>query len=335
MVGMTDVELENLSRSRLLGNGWSVWAAWESERTSYGKTFREKLRYPSFLPLFFSSDHYVDMLTSIRSNEILPTYPLYFSWNYKKCKILRDQFKVNALHIEHPWVSYRQKYFPRHSQTGVGTLLFWPHSHGGLKVNIDFNLVKKEIEKIPQSFHPLSICVSALDVDMGIHKKLRALGYPIYTAGNVLSQKFVDRFYSLLNNFRYAGGFYIGSHIYYCHEFGVPYIALDYKIVNLESVNDEIIPDGSFDFIAKDYPDEVQREIFESWYNTLKQFSNEVSNEQLEFARQQLGCYSTTEVHQIRKIVYYELLRHAHRIPMLYFNFFKDKKIKLKTKVNN
>ena len=170
---------------------------------------------------------------------------------------------------------------------------------------------------------------------MGIHKKLRALGYPIYTAGNVLSQKFVDRFYSLLNNFRYAGGFYIGSHIYYCHEFGVPYIALDYKIVNLESVNDEIIPDGSFDFIAKDYPDEVQREIFESWYDTLKQFSNEVSNEQLEFARQQLGCYSTTEVHQIRKIVYYELLRHAHRIPMLYFNFFKDKKIKLKTKVNN
>jgi len=270
------------------------------------------------------------MLTSIRSNEISPTYPLYFSWNAKKCKILRDQFKVNAVHIEHPWVSYRRKYFPLHSQSGIGTLLFWPHSHGNLKVNIDFNLVKKEIEKIPESFHPLSICISALDVDMGIHKKLRTLGYPIYTAGNVLSQKFVDRFYSLLNSFRYAGGFYIGSHIYYCHEFGVPYIALDHKIVNLESVNDEIIPDGNFDFIAKDYPDEGQREIFESWFESLKHFSSEVSIEQLEFAKEQLGCYATTEVHQIRKMVYYELFRCAVKIPMLYVNYFRDKILKLK-----
>jgi hypothetical protein len=195
-------------------------------------------------------------------------------------------------------------------------------------VNIDFDLLRKEIEKIPQIFHPLSICISALDVNMGIHTKLRELGYPIYSVGNVISQQFVDRFYSLLNNFRYAGGFYPGSHIYYCHEFGVPYIAMDYKIANLESVGDEIIADGSFDFIAKDYPDETQRGIFESWYDSLRQYSCVVSDEQLEFAKEQLGCYSTTKVRQARIYVYLELLKHAHKIPALYFKYFKDKFLK-------
>ena len=152
--GMSDAELEDLSGGKFFENGKSIWATWESERTSFGKTFRKMFRYPSFLPLFFSSDHYVDMLTSIRPNEVQPIYPLYFSWNYKKCKILRDQFKVNAVHIEHPWMSYRRKHFPEHSKAGNGTLLFWPHSHGSLKVNVDFDLLRKELGKIPQIFHP-------------------------------------------------------------------------------------------------------------------------------------------------------------------------------------
>ncbi len=328
MLGMTDVELEDISRSRLFGNGWSAWATWESERTSYGKTFRKMLRYPSFLPLFFSSDHYVDMLTSFRANEAQPTYPLYFSWNYSKCEILKDQFNVNAIHIEHPWMPYRRRHFPEHRKTGSGTLLFWPHSHDRLKVSIDFGLLSKELQEIPQSFHPLSICISALDVNMGIHKKLRELGLPLYSVGSVTSQKFVDRFYSLLNNFRCAGGFYPGSHIHYCHEFGVPYIALDYKLVKTESIGDEFINDGAYDFVAKDYPDEIQRNIFDSWYNSLKQYSDIVSDEQSEFSKKQLGCFSTTEVKHVRKLVYQELIRYAHTIPILYLNFFKNKLVK-------
>ena len=322
---MTDGELEEISKSGVFSNGRSIWATWESERTSFGKTFRKLIHYPSFLPLFFSSDHYVDMLTSYRSNEAEPTYPLYFTWNENKCQILRDKYHVNAVHIEHPWMAYRRKRFPEHSVSGEGTLIFWPHSHGNLKVEIDLGVVKNYLENIPMQFHPIAICVSSLDIDMGIHNKLRQLGYPIYSAGNILSQSFVDRFYTLLNNFRYAGGFYLGSHIYYCLEFGIPYIAMDYTLVTLESKGIAEIPDGIYDFISKDYPDIAQREIFDSWYASLKNYSTTVTVEQMEFARRNLGSFSTTTIREIRILAYRELFRNAFKIPKLYYDYFKKK----------
>ena len=321
MQGMCDRQLETLSRRRIIENGKSVWAAWESERTSFGKTFRRMIKYPSFLPLFFSSDHYVDMLTSYRPNEARPMYSLYFTWNQDKCSILREQYKVNAFHIEHPWMHYRRKKYPKHSQTGIGTLIFWPHSHGSLNVKVNFDAVKKEFEKLPSMYHPLSICVSSLDVQIGLHKQLRQLGYPLYTIGNVSSQNFVDRFYTTLNQFRFAGGFYLGSHIYYCHEFEVPYIAMDYSVVELESRGNDGIPDGTFDFLNKDYPEESQRHIFDTWYSSLMEYSESVTEKQLLFARENLGCFAATSLMEIRLHVFRALLVNAYKIPLIYISY--------------
>ena len=318
MFGMSDYQLEKLSKPRILENGRSAWATWESERTSFGKTFRKLIRYPSFLPLFFSSDHYVDMLTSYRSNESNPTYSIYFTWNEKKSEILRKVFDVDAYHVEHPWLHYRRRNFPVHSQSGTGTLIFWPHSHDNLNVSIDFNLVTRELSNLPSQYHPLAVCISSHDVKAGLHKKLRILGLPIYTAGNINSQQFVDRFYTLLDEFKYAGGFYLGSHIYYCQEYGVPYVALDYNIVEMESKANDGIPDGKFDFIAKDYPDPYQRSLFDTWYSSLKEHSETVSDEQMEFAKINLGCYSTTSIRKIRLLVYRALLFNCYKIPLIY-----------------
>jgi hypothetical protein len=321
MLGMNDYQLETLSLRRISENGRSVWATWESERTSFGKTFRRLIRYPSFLPLFFSSDHYVDMLTSYRSNEANPSYRLYFTWNKAKCIILREQHKVNAHHIEHPWMRYRREKYPRHSQTGIGTLIFWPHSHGSLNVKVDFEAVKKEFEKIPIMYHPLSICVSSLDVQNGLHRELRQLGYPLHTIGNVSSQNFVDRFYTTLNQFRFAGGFYPGSHIYYCHEFGVPYIALDYRVVEMQSIGNDGIPDGTFDFLSKDYPDENQKRIFETWYSSLMEYSEFVTEKQMLFARENLGCFATTSLSKIQFLAYRALLFNGIKMPLIYITY--------------
>ena len=338
LCGHSDLQILELSKNRPIRNGLSVWATWESERTSFGKTFRKMIRYPRFLPLFFSSDHYVDMLTSYRENEANPTYPLYLTWNKEKCFKLRNDYKVDAIHVQHPWIPYRRKKFSARNKESNGTLLFWPHSSQHLKVQLDMEKVKQVLSGIPEKYRPISICISAHDVNLGLLPNLRTLNYPIYSVGNVQDQRFVDRFYTLVNNFRFSAGFFPGSHIYYLHEFGIPYLAFDYSVVTMSSHGSTAIKDGVFDLLAKDYPEEQERKIFDDWYAKMREFADEVSNDQLVFALNQLGCDSEISDNELRKKVYKQLVKNLHLIPGIYLRnviaflksllVFHDKKIK-------
>ena len=323
LCGYSDLQLQKLSKNRPSRNGLSVWATWESERTSFGKTFRKMIGYPRFLPLFFSSDHYVDMLTSYRENEANPTYPLYLTWNKEKCTKLRNDYSVDAVHVQHPWISYRRKKFSVRNKESNGTLLFWPHSSEHLIVQLDIDKVKQVLAGIPEKYKPVSICISAHDIQFGLLQKIRTLNYPIYTVGNVQDQRFVDKFYTLINNFQFAAGFFPGSHVYYLHEFGIPYLAFDPSLVRTYSLGSMAIEDGEFDLIAKDYPDVNQRKIFDTWFEQMQNYSDSVSIEQMEFAAEQLGCKSSTSIWRVRKLVYMALLKNVHKIPGLYLVHFR------------
>lgn len=325
--GYTDSWLNKLSRNRPFRNGFSVWAAWESERTSFGKTFRKQISYPRFLPLFFCSDHYVDMLTSFRENEANPTYPLYFSWNREKCLKLRSLYGVNAVHVQHPWIPYRRKKYKYRNHDAKGTLVFWPHSSEQLTVQIDMERVEEQLSRIPEKYEPLSICISAHDVQLGLLPKIRRLNYPIFTVGNLQDQRFVDRFYQLVNNFKYSAGFYPGSHIYYLHEFGIPYLALDYSHVTMTSHGNPAFVDGKIDLLAKDYPDSIQRKAFEDWYKKMQDYSDEVTSDQMAFALEQLGCNSSTTRAEMRDLAYSALLENVLTTPKLYARYIWRKVI--------
>lgn len=313
-VGYSDSQLVELSRNRPFRNGFSVWAAWESERTSFGKTFRKQIGYPRFLPLYFCSDHYVDMLSSFRENEAKPKYPLYLSWNKQKCGYLKSVHGVNAVHVQHPWIPYRRKKYPDRNKNARGTLLFWPHSSENLTVKVDIDKAEMALSGLPERYKPISICVSSHDVQLGLIPELRKLNYAIVSVGNVQDQRFVDRFYKLVNNFKYSAGFFPGSHVYYLHEFGIPYLALDYALVTM-----------SVDLLAKDYPDINQREIFENWYNSMKGYTEEVTPDQMAFALEQLGCNSNTTRPELRRLTYCALRKNIHKLPILYFRYFFEK----------
>jgi hypothetical protein len=328
--GQSDHQLIELSKNRRGRNGFSVWATWESERTSFGKTFRKLIKYPRFLPLFFSSDHSVDMLTSYRENEANPSYPLYLTWNKEKCSKLRNDYGVDAIHVRHPWISYRNRKFSVRNKEANGTLLFWPHSSEHLIVQLDMEKVKQVLSGIPERYKPISICISAHDVKLGLLPNIRTLNYPIYTVGNVQDQRFVDRFYTLVNNFRFSAGFFPGSHIYYLHEFGIPYLAFDYSVVTMSSHGSTAIADGVFDLLAKDYPEEHERKIFDDWYARMREFSDEVSEDQMTFALKQLGFDSDISDIELRKKVYKQLAKNFRSIPKMYFytvlQIVRDKK---------
>lgn len=316
--GMTDNQLEKLAKNKKWENGKSPWAFWESERTSFGKTFRWLAKYPSFLPLFFSSDHYVYPSLMCRSNETSPEVDLYVSWNKAKVNILKNKYNKKAIHLTHPWLSWRKRKYPNGRTSESGTILFWPHSHPTLDVHVDFDLLIKKIENLPSTYKPLTIMMSSHDIEAKSHYEIRRLGYPIVTAGALTSQKFIDRFYKIISNFRYAVGLDASTQAFYCLEFGIPYLLIADDSVALESLGSPDRKKGFYDWLSLDFPDENEKTRYLNWYNSLKNYVSHPTESQIEFVQEQLGVNSETSRIKFATIVWWQLFLNLHKIPRLW-----------------
>lgn len=318
-VGMTNYELEYFSKNRKIKNGISPWAFWESERNSFGKTFRLEARYPKFLPLFFSSDHGVTPGTAFEANEKFTTSKLYFSWNKNKVKILRESFNVNAVHCKNPWIAWRRKHFPKKSQNSNGTLLFWPHLHETVIPQIDLKSIKIALDSLPEFYKPIKIMLSSHDVNANSHIKLRDLDLPLITAGSIMSQNFVDNFYYILRNFNFGAGFTWGSHVFYCLEFGIPFKIFAEDSVKYKSLGTPEIPSGFYDHTAIRFPDPVEKKEFDRFMDNLKISKNYISELETNYALEQLGLFSGLGKKDFTWLVWSQLLLNFPKIPYLWF----------------
>jgi hypothetical protein len=161
--------------------------------------------------------------------------------------------------------------------------------------------------------------MSAHDINKGEHLKVRGLGFPIVTTGSLNSQKFVDRFYELVRQFNYAAGVYHGSQVYYCLDFGLPFLILADGSLKLESLSGADTPAGFYDGVSVDYPDLEEREVYLEWFNSLKIQNYAVTESQLKFVREQMGYSASISRFRFAVLVWLQLFRHMHLIPSLWW----------------
>jgi hypothetical protein len=316
-LGMSDEQLESLSKTRRISMGLSPWATFESERTSFGRLFRRRALYPAFLPLMISSDHYVSPLTVLRDNESHSGQGAYFSWNRTKVHRLQAA-GVNAYHTVHPWMAWRRKHFHR-AEVTRGTIVFWPHSHQTLTPEIDESEFIARLLGLPEDFHPFTLCISSHDIDKGLHRVLRRFDIPIVTAGDIKSQSFVQRFYHLLEEAKYAAGPNVGSQTFYCLEAGIPYRLVGEDLFSIRVIE----PDGGlgarYDDISVDFPEPEERERFLEFRNSLALDVVKVTDEQFVIARSNLGLDSEMSRFQFSCVVWGEAVRNFPSLIRLWF----------------
>lgn len=242
--GYSDERLEELSHlQERFEAGVAPWIHWESENSSFGKTLRKWAFYPSWLPIYASSDHGVHWESRCWPNELDAKSEVFFTWNSKKNRLMRTLHNKRSYHIPHPWVYYRKKNFSQASSERRGTLAFFAHSNANTTPNyVDLDTYMDSLRALPDKYQPVVLCLSFHDIAKGLHKTLRKYGFPIITAGTTNSQKFVDRFYSMIMQFNYATSANVGSHTFYILEAGVPFFLMgdnpEYHIQGSKSVRD-------------------------------------------------------------------------------------------------
>ena len=326
---MQDDELETLSVRPRPEYGLSPWACFASERTSFGREFRRRALYPSWLPLFFNSDHYVDTQSGLRANELGEGrnsfgYGIFLTWNPRKYQLFDSVGAIQAVHVKHPWLSAKARRnldFADVSSERAGTLFFYPHSSPSVRVNVDLSGILNRLLGLPPRFHPISICLSSHDIRLGIHRELRKLNFDITTVGDVCSQRFVDRFYSLLSLFSYTAGTNIGSQTFYALEAGFPYLLLDDVSTKTFLVHEESGRMDPYFGAPEEYPDPVENLRRIGVEDSLRRTSshNSVEDHVKAYVDEFMGKSSKLSRFQFSALVWLQFFRNFYRLPALWF----------------
>ena len=315
--GFSDEKLEALSQVHSkFETGMAPWASHESESSSFGKTFRAWAHFPNFLPLYICSDHGVHWESKCWPNETQSPYKVYFTWNKKKNDLMKRVHQKKSCHVPHPWVFYRKKYFKLPQTQRRGTLVYFPHSNDTTSpVFDDLDRYINGLKSLPDKYQPVVICLSYADVEKGEHKKLRKYNIPLVTAGAMRSQDFVNRFYSLLGNFRFSSSANIGSHTYYAIEAGVSFLLYgeypEYLIKGSIAV-----PDGRLNL--QDYGDNDDIAEFTRMKILFSAENDQVTTEQYAIVSKYLGLDSGMTRWKASLILWRELFLHLDELVWVY-----------------
>jgi hypothetical protein len=312
--------LESQVRMKLTDYGFSPWINWESERTGFGKLIRKMAFYPSFLPLFVSSDHYVDHLKVFRHNEYNFTGSTYFTWNRRKSELML-RAGINAVHIIHPFMNWylKQKKEKFHQN---GTLVFWPHSSQFVRVECnDLNRYFELLKSLPSEYHPIKIVISSQDIsstDYVVKNEVNRLfegPFAIDTIGNILNKDYYKFFYSKILNSKLITSSMGGSQMYYALGAGIPYWIIGEELFSVShKVKNEFVAWNP----SVDYPDNDEMETHKWLVGELKKFEDPPNMELLEFVWSNLGIYSETRRFTIVKEVWTSLIKSSYMLPKLY-----------------
>lgn len=317
---LSDSQLELLAHSSRRELGYSPWAAWEAERTGFGLGFRRAAHYPSWLPLFITSDHYVSPLIELRENETNPEYGVYLSWNAQKVGILREA-GVNALHCKHPW-NYLNLDTTYAGPSRSGTLVFWPHSHGTVREDTNPEDFVSTLMALPDYYRPFTLCLMSYDIKLGLHKKLRKFGFPLTTVGDVNSQRYPRRFFRLMRNFWFAAGPDMGTQIYYTLWSGRPYRLVGRETFQLKTLT---APDtwqrtSLTDQFDRLFPTVELRRKVTDFESSLELDLEQPLDMQIKFVQENMGMDSSMTRKDLSRIIWDQLLTNSKTMPNLYLH---------------
>ncbi len=308
MIGQLDKAI-----NRLL---YPIRPYWTASIYGYSKWIRRYGYYPPFLPLCIYTDHGPgDSSRSPYKHELESDAPVQF---YHSRGAIERWVTVSAkpcYQLFSPFVFARRSLRIERSPTACGSVFFPSHNTESITDLNDSHLYADEISRLPERFHPVTICLHITDMRLGIDKVYKAHGYRVVTAGDSLHQDFTERFYNIIKNFRYSLSNEFGAYGLYATELGIPFGLFGTK-PQYFNAGDENFKIGKYEcYKEKDY-----------YINALHLFDrlpgDNISEGQKKFAEEFLGMNGGVSRPRMAAILYkslaFWLLERLHIIKIKY-----------------
>jgi FkbM family methyltransferase len=196
---------------------------WTSEIYGFGKWIRKYGFYPSWLPLCIDVDHGIPFDEYPAKHELESDAPVFLSCWHVKTHKFKEINGRQCYTLSSPFVFARKFLRIAQSKDAEGSIFFLSHSTKEVVSQKSVEEYHQEFTELPEVFKPLTICLHIHDVDRGLDRKFKDLGYKVVTAGNSLEEDFTEKFYCILSKYIFALSDSIGSHTFYPIEMGIPF----------------------------------------------------------------------------------------------------------------
>jgi hypothetical protein len=207
------------------------YKSWSAEVYSFGKILRNYGIYPNFLPLYVTTDHGPSQSDEPTMAELNYSHFAHFYHSERLVEKFKKRSNKKCYTLISPYVWYRRKKKIIHSEKAKGTIVFPTHSTHHISIEKNWNEYIAKLLELPSKYHPISACIYFLDVKKGLHKSFEDAGIETFCAGTWTDPNFVDNFYNIIKNFKYASSATPGSYLFYCQELGLDFFIYGEKPV--------------------------------------------------------------------------------------------------------
>jgi len=300
MAGFSDAEILRLC-NRQGFKGFKAPPYWTAEVYGFGKWIREYCNYPWYLPLCIYTDHGPPMSDTPSKQELESGAPYLFFHSLALAKKWKEITKKEGFVLYSPFVYYRRKKNLHRSPNARGTLAFPAHTNINIEDQSDVGTYIKQLLKLPRKFQPVSVCLFYDDIKKGKHRIFQKYKIPIYTAGYYYNDRFTERFYDILKNFKYATSNKVGSYLYYAVEMGLPFSIYGQK--------QKYINKGDPNLSAGEYDSYKLSALYRRIHRMFNGLHTKISPEQKRFVEINLGLRDGISPPQMRNILYKSLFQ--------------------------
>ena len=292
---------------------------WTAEVYGFGKYIREYGYYPKWLPLCIYTDHSPGNRDAPSPHELASSAPVQVYHSFPRVQRWRSVSKKYCYCLYSPYVFFRKKYRIEKSATAQGTIAFPAHTTDAIDDVSNIQAYIDQLKKLPAEFQPVSVCLHVTDIAKGLHKIFIENRFAVYTAGHAFNDEFVEKFYSIIKNFKYATSNLGGSYLYYCVEMGLPFF--------LYGDGPQYINKSDPNIEKGEYTSYKKQKTYQELVGLFSTASTAITPAQNSFVRQGLGMEHGLGRIQLAAVLYYALLRCIFRLSNLVYIFRKFKKI--------
>lgn len=273
---------------------------WTTEVYGLGKYIRKYGYYPKWLPLCVYTDHGPREQKPSKA-DLESTAPVQMFHSPNSVKHWKKVSKKPCYCYFSPFVYYRRSHGISLDSKAKGTIAFPAHTTPLIDDISDIQNYIDDLQKIPEEFQPISVCLHMHDINKGLHKKFIAAGFPVYTAGHAYDHDYIERFYSIIKQFKYGTSNTFGSYVFYCIELGIPFSIIGSKQQYINK-SDPNVPIGLYDPNKECALYREASDLFMGIYNEINQIQHE-------YVKFHLGLDGAISRKKMATVLYLALLR--------------------------
>ncbi len=195
----------------------------EDKKYSHNRIIRLISGFPENRPLPCRYEHGHCPSNDKPVNDLKSKKNLMLVFNRRRLTLWQKYSKKKAYIIGSLFVQYRRFKNICKADAASGTVAFPLHSTLKEEGVFDREEYCRKLKELPETFHPIKICVHEHDIQRGFDKIYRGKGFEIVTAGIRENPDFVDKFYDIVRHCKYATSNAFGSYLFYTVEMGIPF----------------------------------------------------------------------------------------------------------------